>query len=485
MSVRLTAELIEAFAGTFLSPLYDNPQPTPEFHRKGWRLYCEGGELCDVAAPREHAKSTALTHVFGLATALFRAQDYILIVSATEDLAIGHLADIAKELRENEDLIAEFGIASLPTDAKTDVIVRFTDGHECRFIAKGSGQKMRGLKWNGKRPGLILCDDLEEDEQVSSLDRRVGFRKWFFRALLPCRRRGGIVRMHGTILDEDSLLARLQKSSSWQSLLFRAHAGFDDFSDILWPEQFPEERLRKIRQTFIDDGDTAGYSQEYLNAPYDHSNSYLRKCDFLPMTEDDFEVDKIIKVGCDLAVSKRDTANRTSFTVGGADTRNLIHIIDQFSGRWDPTEWIDKLFEIEALYHPSEFVIEGGVIWSAVERMVYNEMRQRGMFLSIRVIHPIKDKAARGRPFQKRHRAGAMRFAKQSDWYASYEHILLKFTGVTDAREDDEFDSTALLVKGFEEAPEVDVEDFMDEDELEGLRNEPKKQLGRSAVTGY
>ena len=32
--VKLTAELIEAFAGTFLSPLYDNPQPTPDLHRE-------------------------------------------------------------------------------------------------------------------------------------------------------------------------------------------------------------------------------------------------------------------------------------------------------------------------------------------------------------------------------------------------------------------------------------------------------------------
>lgn len=485
MSVKLTAKLIEAFAGTFLSPLYDNPQPTPEFHRTGWELYCQDDELCDIAAPREHAKSTSFTHVFGLATALFRDQDYILIVSATEDLAIGHLADIGKELRENEDLIAEFGIAGLPTDAKTDIIVKFTDGHECRFVAKGSGQKMRGLKWNGKRPGLILCDDLEEDEQVSSLDRRLAFRKWFFRALLPCRRRGGKVRIHGTILDEDALLARLQKSPSWRSLLFRAHRGFDDFSGVLWPEQFPPERLMRIRQTFIDDGDAAGYSQEYLNDPYDHSQSFLRKCDFHEMEEVDHEVEKVLRVGCDFAVSKRDHANKTSFTVGGKCLRNLIHVIDQVSGRWEPTEWIDQMFMLQELYEPEEFVVEGGVIWNAVERMVYNEMRERDMALNIRVINPVRDKAARARPFQKRHRAGMMRFDKKADWYPTYENVLLRFTGHTDAREDDEFDSTALMVKGFEEAPRVEEDDFLSEEDLDMMDQDPRKFVGRSAVTGY
>ena len=184
--IELTPLLIENFAGAYLSPMYDSPVATPDLHRKCWALYCESIIYAAVAAPRGHAKSTALTHDFGLATALFRVEDYIVIVSATEDLAIQHLGDIAKELRENEDIIRDFQIDKLTTDAKTDIIVRFKDGHECRFIAKGSGQKMRGIKWNGKRPGLILCDDLEEDEQVENKDRRKKFSRWFYRALLPC-----------------------------------------------------------------------------------------------------------------------------------------------------------------------------------------------------------------------------------------------------------------------------------------------------------
>ena len=74
--VTLTDELVEAFAGTFLSPLYDNPQPTPDFHRECWGMYCSDAELAAIAAPRAHAKSTALTHDYALATALFREQDY-------------------------------------------------------------------------------------------------------------------------------------------------------------------------------------------------------------------------------------------------------------------------------------------------------------------------------------------------------------------------------------------------------------------------
>jgi len=494
VTVTLSPELIESFAGAYLSPMYDSPVATPQFHRECWALYCESITYAAVAAPRGHAKSTALTHDFGLATALFRVEDYIVIVSATEDLAIQHLGDIATELRENEDLIRDFQIDKLETDAKTDIIVRFKDGHKCRFLAKGSGQKMRGIKWNGKRPGLILCDDLEEDEQVENRDRRLKFGRWFRRALLPCLRKGGKVRMHGTILHEEALLARVIRGAeaaggrvrkSWKTLLFKAHRAFDDFSAILWPEQFSEARLREIQNEFVSDGDAAGYSQEYLNDPRDNSESYLRKSDFLPMRPEHHDRDKQFAVGCDFAVSKADTANRTSFTVGGRLSDNMTCVVDQRVGRWDTAEWIDEMFIIQERYNPDTFYVEDGVIWKAVAPTLYREMRLRDKWLNCFPIMPVKDKATRGRPYQKRMRAGAVLFDKEADWYPGYEAENLAFTGHSEAKLDDQFDSTATLFLGLDQAPDLDEDDFEEEEEREMRRQDPRRTAGRSKVTGY
>jgi predicted phage terminase large subunit-like protein len=491
--VKLTAELVESFAGAYLSPRYDSPVPTPRFHREAWKLYCDSGTYASVVAPRGHAKSTALTHDYGLASVLFRDENYVLIVSATEDLAIGHLGDIAKELRENEDLIRDFQIDKLTSDAKTDVICRFKDGHECRFVAKGSGQKLRGMKWNGQRPGLILCDDLEDDEQVENRDRRRKFSRWFNRALLPCIRRGGKIRYHGTILHEDSQLSRIHRKSRskdaviavWKTLFYRAHLGFDDFSEILWPEQFSEERLRAVRQQFIDDGDASGYSQEYLNDPFDSSEAYLRKDDFLPMEDEHERANKHYVLGCDFAVSKADRANRTSFTIGGRIVSGDTCIVDQEVGRWDTEEWIDVMFRLEERYKPETWYVEDGVIWKAVAPTIYREMRLRSIFLNIYPILPVKDKATRGRAFQKRMRAGAVRFAKDASWYEEYEAELLRFTGYSEALLDDQFDSTAIMFKGLDVTAELEPEDDLDEEELEIRQQAATVRDGRSKVTGY
>src|SRR6267142_1877289 len=111
--IQLTAQLVENFSGVFLSPMYDEPKATPPFHREGWELYCSNAIQAGLAAPREHAKSTAFTHDFTLAGTLFRVWDYVVLVSSTEEMAMEHLGDITKELKENEDLIAEFGIKGL------------------------------------------------------------------------------------------------------------------------------------------------------------------------------------------------------------------------------------------------------------------------------------------------------------------------------------------------------------------------------------
>ena len=82
-------------------------------------------------------------------------------------------------------------------------------------------------------------------------------------------------------------------------------------------------------------------------------------------------------------------------------------------------------------------------------------------------------------------RAGSCRFNTSATWWPAYEQELLRFTGTSDAVQDDQFDSSAILVKGLELMAAADEEDFIDEDELEMMQQDPRKLVGRSTVTGY
>jgi len=488
-AVKLTADLIESFGGTFISPKYDQLCPTPTFHRDAWKLYSSDAPSAMVIAPRDHAKSSALSMVYILAEVLFRSSDYVILVGSTEDGAAEQLGNITEELAENEDLIREFGIKKFHRTATTDIIVEMTDGYKFRILARGAEQRIRGRLWKGKRPNLLVCDDMEDDEQVENADRRRKFRIWFFRAAKQALSKSGKIRVHGTILHDDSLLSRLRKNRTWKHLFYAAHTSFDDFSNMLWPERWTEAHLRARRQEFIEDGDSAGYSQEFLNNPLDHSDAFLKASDFKPMTQEDHESDKIICAAADFAVSRADKANRTAFVIGGKDVNNILHHLDVRKGRWDPTEWIEEMFEIQKTWNPEVFWVEDGVIWKSVKSMIYREMQIRDIRINLDAILPVKDKGTRGRPYQRRMRAGQCRFDKKAEWYPDFEQENLRFTGTAAATLDDQFDSAALLSRGFDDFAHVEPEDFFEEEDWEmekGFWNRPKSGVdGRSAVTGY
>lgn len=486
--INLTAEHVEATAAFYLSARYDNPQPTPDFHRECWDLYCSSAKAVAVAAPRGHAKSTALTHDYIISAVVYRAETYIIIVGASEEKACEHLNDIATEFRENEELCRDFKIKGFLRDKTTDIILECTDGHQFRIMARGSEQKIRGTKWRGRRPGLIVCDDLEDDEQVENKDRRVKFRKWFFRACKQSLRRGGKIRVHGTVLHIDSLLNRLMKNKSWKCRKYKAHKSFQDFSEILWPGQFDEKSLREVRQEFINEGDQGGYSQEYLNDPQDNDDKYLRSEWFREMQGDDKDVFKIYGVGVDFALSKQDHANRTSFTVGGRDTKGKKYIVDNRSGRWDSLEIIELFFDIQSAWSPDSFYVENGKEWLAIKPILEKEMIEREIFMNFVEMTPIKDKKIRGRSFQKQMKAGVCKFDTMASWYDDYKEVLLLFTGNSEAMQDDEFDSTATLFMGWEEDANVDEEDEMTDEELDDQMELARISAGgdgRSEVTGY
>ena len=192
--IELNADIINGFTEEFLIGGYDDPMPTPELHTELWELMTGKRQKIAVAAPRAHAKSTAITHAYVLANVLFRIRDYVLIVSDTSTQAEEFLADIKRELDENEPLKAAFGVKTFIKDNENTLIVELENGggkpYEFRISAKGSGKSLRGLKWRHKRPNLIIMDDLENDEMVESDERRLKFRKWFKNALMPGRLKG-------------------------------------------------------------------------------------------------------------------------------------------------------------------------------------------------------------------------------------------------------------------------------------------------------
>ena len=504
--MKLTADLIEGFVGSVLSKNFAERVPSPECHKEWWELCCSDNKFVAIAAPRGHAKSTAITLAYVLASVLFRDREFVIIVSDTEAQSILFLNDIKKELTENEDIINLFGVRKIEKDAETDIIVRMDDGHRLRIMAKGSEQKLRGMKWRNRRPDLIVGDDLENDEIVMNPERRYKFRRWMRGALMPCLSRRGVMRIVGTILHIDSFLENLMPrmkarttvleelkmyskndNAFWKSIKYKAHN--PDFSCILWPERFSEYEFRRLRQEAVDAGDSDIYNQEYLNYPIDDTRALFRRDDLIPIP--DGEMEDIIRetkplhyfVGTDLAVSTKTRADYSAFVVAGIDAVGKMYIVEIVRDRMESLEIVDTFFMLQEKYNPEWFAIEKGALEKAIGPFLREQMFERQLFPMMVPITASVDKEERSKSIQARVRVRGVKFFKEGEWYPTFEEELVVFPR---GKYDDQVDAFAMIGLALEKitlaptAKELEEEAYEEE-----LKQSEFYQQGRSKHTGY
>ena len=505
---KLSREVLEGFVGSVLASKFDGAVKTPDFHKELWGYFTSSNKYVAVAAPRGHAKTTAGTVSYGLATLLFRERKFMLIVSDTESQACMFLGYFKEQLQENTALIELFGLkrdekgqVKFLKETETDIVVQFEDGHKFRVIAKGAEQKLRGLIWNGSRPDIIICDDMENDELVMNKDRREKMRRWFYSALLPCLSSTGIIRVVGTILHMDSLLERLmpkpydkwshqeelklwseQRRSGWFSVKYRAHN--KDFSEMLWPEKHSATTLRAIRENYIEMGMPDVYSQEYLNIPLDESVAYFKRHDFEDLDEQDKTLPLQYYITVDLAIAEHEKADYSVFLVAGVDEHKKIHVKNVIRERLDAREIVDTLIELQRSYNPLAIGIEDMQVSKSIGPFLYEEMFKQGVFINvIRLKHGGKDKIARARSIQARLRAKSVKFQKNASWYQNFEDELTRFPRDTHDDQVDAFAYLGLMLNMLTEA--YTVEEMQEEEYQEELINSGLNLNGRSAITGY
>lgn len=265
-----------------------------------------------IAAPRGHAKSTIVSLAFVLWLLAYQRESFILIISATGELAEQLLRNIRDELELNDQLRLDFPHLCPPTAGKGKPApwrggaLRTPCGASVRGL--GMEQQIRGLRNRQSRPGLILIDDAETPEGTLSQEGRAKLADIFTRTLLKAGDLRTNVVVIGTILHQDSLLAQLvdpDRSPGWNSRRYRAlvvpptnkdlwrhwegiysgkdrfsgetgpgparayyeshRSGMDEGAQVLWPEQDPLYQLKEMQ---LREG-VRSFQSEKQNEPLD------------------------------------------------------------------------------------------------------------------------------------------------------------------------------------------------------------------------
>jgi predicted phage terminase large subunit-like protein len=186
-----------------------------------------------LVAPRGSAKSTWVSLAYPLWAALNRYEPYILLISDTQGQARLLLEDIKREVEDNPVLGEAYPAAVAPGCPWGQDRIRLGNG--VVIEALGTGAKIRGRRNRAERPSLIVVDDPENDEHVTSTVQRQRSWSWFNRAVANAGTTATNVLVLGTALHRDCLVLRLSRTAGWQGHVFRAIERWPQRMD-LWQE---------------------------------------------------------------------------------------------------------------------------------------------------------------------------------------------------------------------------------------------------------
>jgi predicted phage terminase large subunit-like protein len=207
------------------------PLADSSFHR--WlvgeldTLHTRRGTRLAVIAPRRSAKSTWSSFAYPLRCAIEGHEPYIQIVSDSIGQAHLWLEAIQQELEDNAPLAVDYPHVCGPGPVWRQERLRLRNG--VVIEALGTGTKIRGRRNRHDRPSLIVVDDPENEDHMTSALKRERSWQWFTRAVLNAGTVQTNIVVLGTTLHRECLVLRLQKAAGWQARLFRAV--------VEWPER--------------------------------------------------------------------------------------------------------------------------------------------------------------------------------------------------------------------------------------------------------
>ncbi len=485
--IPLNADTIEGFSNRFLIDSYDERVATPDIHRTWWRMVTGNNKYVALAAPRKHAKSTALNFCYGLAASLFQVHPFQLKVCKTYELACDELIKVRTVLTENEAIRQQFHIGNkLLRDRDNDIICEMRipgeKAYRFRMVAVGMGQAVRGKSFGTVRPTLIQCDDMEDEVEVLDSKNRRATMRWLMKTLIPMGADRCQVRVYGTILHNDSVLSRLLKMKTWKTARYEACDENFTTDSILWPEKFNASKLRDICTMMTEsdeDGDGyAGFLMEYRNLAVDTTTSFFRAEDFVPMAEEDWKRPKRFYVGGDLAFSKNQGRDYTVLQLAGLDDEGVLHFMEERRGRWNGKEVIDQMYALNEYAIElngegvDEWFIESGAIKETLGTALEIRMRDEGWLNLCPKLIPTQDKAIRATPLQARMRSRGTRWNTNGSWFQAHKQELIEFTQEgTRGAHDDRVDADAWLAQGLKRMVRAESADEREEREFQEDRD--------------
>jgi predicted phage terminase large subunit-like protein len=442
-----------------------------------------------IAAPRGHAKSTIVSLVYVLWCALYLKERLILIASNTREQANALLKDIKHQLRFNPLIYSDFPEICQVKRPKPWRGNKIQLPNGAMICAYGAGQSPRGIKNDKDRPGLIIADDLENEEQVESEEQREKLHSWFNGTLLNTGHPDTNVIVIGTILNHDSLLANLvdpERTPGWDGKTYKAVEEFSDNpqlwerwsaifrsrdeykgktgpvaarkyfrlrkekmlrgTKVLWPEWENYYDLMVMRET---EGDVY-FQREKQNCPLDPKQCIFKK-ENMHFWDDEFRdtqhlIEAIGRRGsfygaCDPSLGRSAKGDYTAIIVLLKDNRNgILYVIAADLIYCIPDATIRRIIQYADIYRFSQFAVESNNFQQLMVDELKRRLQSKGHNIIIKSLQHSSQKHSRICSLEPYVSQGLLRFSRK------HQQLLQQLIQFPLAKNDDGPDALEMAV---------------------------------------
>jgi hypothetical protein len=355
--------------------------------------------------PRGVGKSSWCFLILPLWALAHGHREYFMAFSYNDNMARDQLANLRKELAENELLLQDYAHLRPARRAGASDTNRLVVRGGATIAAAGLGANTLGKKSGSARPDMIVCDDIEPLEEVLPEKEKSKIETALKAAVIPMGAPHAAVLLAGTTTSYDSVMHRVaehgrgRRHVDWvanNEFTVRLFPGIRIDPDTgeersLWPERWPltethlGEHLRRNPK-----GETPREFQlNYLLDPSpfgEDAGSFWREDMFVRRTSQSFGGVWEHCLFIDGAVTRKATSDRTAMVIVGRDPARQRAVIEYAQAFRISAETLrQRIHRLHARKPTVRTIIvevnNGGDLWEEMLTLAGREPLPRGVKL--------------------------------------------------------------------------------------------------------
>ena len=341
-----------------------------------------------VAAPREFAKSTITSFGYTIHQICHHLRNFVIIGSDTEDLAGDLTGYLLLELAMNQRLRQDFGeLANVDWS-----VYGFVTKNDVRVLARGRGQRIRGLKHKQHRPDLVILDDLENDQNVKNPRITKDLLKWIKETVYPGIAATGNLFLIGTILAKRSGLNIIIRGEEepygyWIRKIYRA---IQEDGTSLWPGAHPIEKLLKQKQLM----GSVAFNKEKQNNPTD-MDSPFREDWIRYYHEDEIKGLELVRVAALDPSSTQTGDDKALISVGLDQSAMIYYVLSAWVRKSSPSGMMDACYRQQDEVFWTRLGAEDNALKDFLKAVMDEAAKRYKRYLPVTAINHSTNKEAR------------------------------------------------------------------------------------------